>query len=44
MSYRFRSRIEYHGILNYRELIRHPWRIIYKVEEDRVWVLAVIDS
>jgi toxin ParE1/3/4 len=36
--------LKYHGILNYRELIRQPWRIIYKVEEDKVWVLAVIDS
>ncbi len=36
--------LKYHGISNYREIIRQPWRIIYKVEEDRVWVLAVIDS
>lgn len=36
--------LKYHGITGYREIIRQPWRIIYKVEEDRVWILAVIDS
>lgn len=36
--------LRYFGILVYRELIVSPWRIIYKVEERRVWVLAVFDS
>jgi toxin ParE1/3/4 len=36
--------LKYHGIASYREIICQPWRIIYRVEEDRVWVLAVIDS
>lgn len=36
--------LKYHGIPGYREIIRQPWRIIYKVEGERVWVLAVIDS
>ncbi|MDO9534990.1 MAG: type II toxin-antitoxin system RelE/ParE family toxin [Bacillota bacterium] len=34
--------LRYYGILTYRELISPPWRIIYKTEKDRVWVLAVI--
>lgn len=36
--------LRHHGIMGYREIIRQPWRIIYKVEKERVWVLAVIDS
>ena len=36
--------LRYYGILTYRELINPPWRIIYKTEKDRVWVLAVIDG
>jgi plasmid stabilization system protein ParE len=36
--------LKYHGIALYRELIIKPWRIIYKIEESKVWVLAVIDS
>jgi toxin ParE1/3/4 len=36
--------LKYFGISGYREIIHQPWRIIYKVEADRVWVLAVIDS
>ncbi|MBU7006005.1 type II toxin-antitoxin system RelE/ParE family toxin [Phosphitispora fastidiosa] len=34
----------YYGILNYRELISSPWRIIYKIEGKKVWVLAVFDG
>lgn len=34
-----------HGILQYRELIVPPWRIIYRITEgNAVYVLAVIDS
>lgn len=36
--------LRYFGILTYRELIAPPWRIIYKAEENKVWVLAVIDG
>ena len=32
------------GILQYRELIHSPWRIIYRVSENKVYVLSVIDS
>ncbi len=28
----------------YRELIEKPWRIIYRFDEKRVYVLAVLDS
>ncbi len=36
--------LRHFSILTYRELISPPWRIIYKTEKDRVWVLAVIDG
>ncbi len=36
--------LRYYGILTYRELISPPWRIIYKTDEHKVWVLAVIDG
>lgn len=32
------------GIVQYRELIVPPWRIIYRISENRVYVLSVIDS
>ena len=33
-----------HGILQYRELIVPPWRMIYRISEEQVYVLLVIDS
>jgi toxin ParE1/3/4 len=32
------------GIYLYRELIVVPWRLIYRAQEDKVYVLAVLDS
>jgi plasmid stabilization system protein ParE len=32
------------GILQYLELIIEPWRLIYRVSEQEVYVLSVIDS
>lgn len=32
------------GVLAYRELVIPPWRMIYRIEGARVWVLAVVDS
>ena len=32
------------GVLHYRELIERPWRIVYRVEGERVLVLAVLDA
>ena len=32
------------GVLLYRELIVSPWRIIYRIDGENIWVLAVIDS
>jgi plasmid stabilization system protein ParE len=32
------------GILQYRELIIPPWRILYRISSKRVYVLSVLDS
>ena len=32
------------GILQYRELIIPPWRVLYRISEKRVYVLSVLDS
>jgi len=31
-------------VMSYRELVVPPWRIIYRIENERVIVFAVIDS
>jgi len=36
--------LEEQGILQYRELVIPPWRVIYRISEERVYVLSVIDS
>jgi addiction module RelE/StbE family toxin len=33
-----------YGILSYRELVISPWRVIYRTSDQKVYVLAVIDS
>jgi toxin ParE1/3/4 len=32
------------GILQYRELVNFPWRILYRISEKSVLVLSVLDS
>jgi len=32
------------GILIYRELIIAPWRVMYRIAENKVYILAIIDS
>jgi len=32
------------GITLYRELIAAPWRIIYKIGSDTVYIMAIVDS
>jgi toxin ParE1/3/4 len=32
------------GIIQYHELVVRPWRIIYRVSDGHVYVLAVLDS
>ena len=32
------------GISSYREIVLRPWRVIYKIEGSKVFVISVIDS
>jgi len=32
------------GITMYRELISAPWRIMYKVDNDTIYIMAIFDS
>jgi len=36
--------LQQQGIIQYRELIVSPWRIIYRISENSVYVLSVLDS
>ncbi len=44
----FRGRVvpelQKQGITIYRELIENPWRIMYKVESETVYIMAIFDS
>ncbi len=42
--YRHVPELQKHNILTYREIIVTPWRIIYKIDENIVWVETVIDG
>ena len=33
-----------YGIFSYHELIVKPWRIIYRISDSKIYILAVIDS
>ena len=32
------------GVLKYKELIYKRWRIIYKIENDKIFIVVVVDS
>lgn len=36
--------LRHQGIVQYRELILPPWRIIYRVDDNNVYVLCVLDG
>ena len=42
--YRIVPELERHGYLLYREIIVDYWRIIYKIENNFVYIMLVIDS
>ncbi len=44
LSRRVVPELQHIGILQYRELIYKRWRIVYKIEAKKVYILIVIDS
>ena len=36
--------LKFHNIDTYREIIISPWRLIYRIEEKKVYILALIDG
>ncbi len=38
------SELQKQGITIYREVIVIPWRVIYKVGDDTVYIMAILDS
>ncbi|MGB4548453.1 MAG: type II toxin-antitoxin system RelE/ParE family toxin [Syntrophales bacterium] len=36
--------LKVHGISTYRELVISPWRLIYRIEGKRVFILTIIDG
>jgi toxin ParE1/3/4 len=38
------AELQEQGILQYRELVIPPWRLIYRIAERKIFVLSVIDS
>ena len=44
----FRGRVvpelQRQGITIYRELVENPWRIMYKIENDTVYIMAIFDA
>lgn len=36
--------LDFFNIRTYREIIESPWRIIYRIEEQKMHILAVIDG
>ena len=41
---RIMPELKEYGIFSYHELIVKPWRIIYRISNNKIYVLAVIDS
>lgn len=38
------SELQAQGIMQYRELIISPWRLVYRISHKSVYVLSVLDS
>jgi toxin ParE1/3/4 len=32
------------GVMQYRELIHRPWRMVYSVRGREVWIMAILDA
>lgn len=38
------SELDEFNLYNYKQLIEYPWRIIYRIDDDLVYILAIIDG
>ena len=36
--------LKHENIMKYREIIISPWRLLYKIEEKKIYIMAVIDG
>lgn len=36
--------LEYFNLLTYHEIIENPWRIIYRIEKEKVYIITIIDG
>ena len=36
--------LKFHNINNYQELIIDPWRLIYRIEDKKVYIISLFDS
>lgn len=43
-SRRIVPELQHIGVLKYRELIHKRWRIVYKIENEKIYILIVVDS
>ncbi|MBK5243883.1 MAG: type II toxin-antitoxin system RelE/ParE family toxin [Eubacteriaceae bacterium] len=44
MRGRIVSELKAYNFLTYREILLSPWRIIYKIEADKVYIISVLDG
>ena len=36
--------LKFHNIENYREIIIEPWRIVYRIEKNNVYIISIFDG
>lgn len=36
--------LKFHGVMNYRELLIGPWRLMYRIEGNTVWIVSLLDG
>jgi plasmid stabilization system protein ParE len=36
--------LNWHGVANYLEVFERPWRIIYRIDENNVYIVSVLDG
>lgn len=36
--------LRWHGVMSFQELFEKPWRLIYRIESQRVFIVSVLDG